>query len=549
VARSGSDSEGGIAVAAHDDASSSGDRRVVERLCAWVSDPNELPRFEDALERLAEVRSLGFDELLAEHREIWARRWADAEVVIEGSPEDELAARFNVFHLLSTAADADEAAVGARGLSGSAYGGHVFWDADVFVLPALAAIHPRAARAMLEYRIRRLGAARDTARARGLRGARFPWESAAEGIDVTPHYVRDASGKLVAIRTGQSEEHISADVAWAATRYAAWTGESEFLTGPGRDLVVDTARYWAGRVRLDGAGHGHIYGVIGPDEYHGPVDDNAYTNVMARWNLREGANLLSKEVDDHEAETWRSIADSLVDGWHPELGIYEQFAGYFDLEPLLVRDVAPPPPLAIDVLLGPSRVAGSQIVKQADVLMLHQMLPEEVEPGSLGPCLAFYEPRTAHGSSLSPSVHASLLARAGEPERALEMFRLGARLDLDDLTGTTAGGLHLASMGGTWQALAYGFLGLRAEAGVLEIDPCLPEAWDGLGLRFRFLGNPIRVHADHESVTVDCAAPVTVRIAGSRAQRLGTPGRVFRIEKHGRSAALNANRGKGRGGR
>ena len=166
--------------------------------------------------RLVEVDATGFDALLAEHREAWARRWTDAEVVIEGDPEAELAARFAVFHLLSAAADTGEAAVGARGLTGDAYAGHVFWDADVFVLPALAAIRPAAARAMLEYRIRRLPAARAAARSLGLRGARFPWESAGDGSDVTPRQVRGRHGEIIPITTGPHEEHIVADVAWAA---------------------------------------------------------------------------------------------------------------------------------------------------------------------------------------------------------------------------------------------------------------------------------------------------------------------------------------------
>jgi trehalose/maltose hydrolase-like predicted phosphorylase len=177
-------------------------------------------------------------------------------------------------------------------------------------------------------------------------------------------------------------------------------------------------------------------------------------------------------------------------------------------------------------------VAGSQLIKQADVLMLHHLVPEELAAGSLGPCLAFYEPRTAHGSSLSPAISASLLARSGQPDRALELFRMAARLDLDDLTGTTAGGLHLATMGGVWQALAYGFLGLRAEGsvagrGTLAIDPCPPEAWSALGLTFVFRGQPIGVHADHEQVAIACERPLRVRVAGEAPKRCEPPGATF----------------------
>lgn len=514
---------GEITVAARDRTVTSSSLRTVERLAAWVSTPGRAS-FDDARKQLEEEENAGFDQLLAAHRAEWARWWAGAEVVIEGNDEDQLAARFAVFHLLAAAAGTGESAVSARGLTGSSYAGHVFWDADVFVLPALAAIRPAAARAMLEYRIRRLPAAHADARARGLRGARFPWESDGDGSDVTPRHVRGLHGELVVINTGTHEEHIVADVAWAASCYAAWTGDDALLTGGGRGLLLDTARYWASRIRLDTDGKGHIYGVMGPDEYHEIVDDNAYTNVMARWNLRHGADLLEgSDRGMQEAARWRSLADAMVDGWNAERGIYEQFAGYFALEPLLVSQVAKVP-VAIDMVLGAQRVAGSQLIKQADVVMLHHLVPDEVVAGSLGPCLDYYEPRTAHGSSLSPAVYASLLARAGHVGRALQLFRLAARLDMDDLTRTTAGGLHLATMGGTWQALAYGFLGLRAEGGVLAIDPHLPTTWSTLGLRFCFRGGAVGVRAERDRVTVTCDKALLIRVADRPPQRCSPPG-------------------------
>jgi trehalose/maltose hydrolase-like predicted phosphorylase len=527
-----------IAVAARDLVRTSAEIGVVERLAALAVSPTGAAGDADeareevsdgAIQRLAEMDALGFDGLLAAHREAWAARWADAEVEIEGDPEAELAARFAVFHLLSAAADTGESAVGARGLTGDGYGGHVFWDADVFVLPALAAIRPTAARSMLEYRIRRLPAARAAASALGLRGARFPWESAADGSDVTPRQVAGRHGEVIPIATGTHEEHIVADVAWAAVDYAVWSGDHAFLDGAGRDLLVETARFWASRIRLDPDGRGHLYGEMGPDEYHQVVDDNAYTNVMARWNLRQGAHLLGQSGDTDEAEAWVALADGLVDGWRADWGLYEQFAGYFDLEPLLISQFATPP-VAADQFLGAERVAGSQIIKQADVLMLHHLVPEEVVPGSLASCLDFYGPRTAQGSSLSPAIHASLLARAREPERALELFRLAARIDFDDQSGTTAEGLHLAAMGGLWQALAFGFLGLRAEPEILAVDPCLPTAWSALGLRFRFGGNPVAVRAEHGQVSVRCVTPLVVRFADQSPAPCEPPGSTFTMD-------------------
>ena len=183
--------------------------------------------------QLAAAKDTGFERLFSEHREAWARRWEEADVVIDGDPDLQRAVRFTLFHLMASVADQGEAAVGARGLSGPAYRGHVFWDSDVFVLPFLAATHPAAARAMLEYRVRRLSAAIETARRLGRRGARFPWESAAEGVDVTPPAARDRAGRLVRIRTGELEEHIVADVAWAASCYLDWIGRRRVRGGAG----------------------------------------------------------------------------------------------------------------------------------------------------------------------------------------------------------------------------------------------------------------------------------------------------------------------------
>ncbi len=530
LARTADPAGGGITVAARDRETSRHGLRIIERLAAWTAGAAHAPPWDDAAARLAGLEAVGFDRLLAEHREAWARCWADAEVSIEGAPEDELAARLATFHVLAAAGPEGEAAVGARGLTGPAYGGHVFWDADVFVLPALAAVRPAAARSMLEYRIRRLAAARQAAQAQGLEGARFPWESAGDGRDVTPRRALGLAGEVIPILTGQHEEHIVACVAWAAAEYAAWTADPDFLSGPGRVLLLDTARYWASRVTFDAGGRGHLLGLIGPDEYHEMVDDNAFTNVMARWNLREAAALTERLGGDRdEAAHWRSVAAALVDGWDPARGLYEQFVGYWDLEALVAAEIAPPP-FAADMLLGRERVRRSQLIKQSDVLMLHHLVPDEVAPGSLRANLAFYEPRTTHGSSLSPALHAALFARTHQPDRALELFRIAARLDLDDLTGTTAGGLHLATMAGVWHALGPGFLGLRPRGETLHLDPCLPRAWKALSLRFRFRGQPLRVVAGHDQLTVQCDRPLEVQIAERPTERCAPPGRSFAME-------------------
>jgi trehalose/maltose hydrolase-like predicted phosphorylase len=520
---------GGLVTAVRDETLTDEHGSVVERISVYVPEPDRPPRRTRALHGLVDASADGFDRLLREHRAAWAERWAGADVAVPGDPELQHAIRVSLFHLMASVADQGEAAVGARGLTGPAYRGHVFWDSDVFVLPFLAATHPPAARAMLEYRIRRLPAARAIALAAGRSGARFPWESAATGYDVTPEFARDRTGHIVPIRTGHLEEHIVADVAWAASWYEDWTGDRGFLTGPARDLVVDTARYWLSRVRFDRNGLAHIYGVIGPDEYHEPVDDNAFTNVMARWNLRRAAELL---VDDDGSAFERmrmlEVADALVDGYDERTRVYEQFAGFFDLEPLVIADVAPQRPIAADVLLGRERVRGAQVIKQADVLMLHHLVPDAVAPGSLEPNLDVYEPRTAHGSSLSPGIHASLFARAGRLEEAVRALDLAARMDLDDLTGTTSGGLHLATMGSLWQAIVLGFGGVRARDGALEADPHVPEAWGTVEIRLRFRGSRVVISASARELAMTADPPVRVRVEASAPLEVGPAGRRWK---------------------
>ena len=393
---------GGAAIAIETECGSadiSNDILAIQRVASYVTSRSRSPSHSSASTRLRKGRRIGTAGLLERQRAIWDSRWADADIEIVGDAESTRALRMGVFHLLGAVRRSGEAAVAARGLSGPAFAGHVFWDSDAFVLPVLAAIDSPAARTLLEYRIRRLDPARQRAARDGRSGARFPWESADTGEDVTPSVGIDQHGNEVAIHTGSMEEHVTAVVAWAAWRFAAWRGGWSFLRGPGRPLVLDTARYWASRIRYDSSdGTGHIDRVIGPDEYHEAVDDNAFTNLMARWNLTRAAELAERTGGDiDEAAGWREAADAIVDNYDVNTGRYEQFAGYDGLEPLMVSEIGRAP-VAADLLLGTKRLQASQIIKQADVLMAHFLIPEGMAQRSLIPNLDLYLPRTAHGS-------------------------------------------------------------------------------------------------------------------------------------------------------
>jgi len=309
----------GIAAAAVQRTRRDGPVRTVQRIAAYAGSGRHRPDPRLAADALEAADRLGFGRLLADHRAAWARRWDAVDIQVRGDPQAQLALRFALFQLWCAIGTGGELAVGARGLSGTGYAGHVFWDADVFVLPAVAAMDPAAAAAMIRYRLRRLDAARARARAAGRHGARFPWESAASGDDVTPASAR-LGGHRIPILTGQLEEHITADVAWAAAHYASWTGLGTPAVAP---LLAETASYWASRCRLDAAGGAHIDDVIGPDEYHERVDDNAFTNVMARWNLRAGADAADRAgMAPAQTARWRELAGRLVDGYDPASGRY-----------------------------------------------------------------------------------------------------------------------------------------------------------------------------------------------------------------------------------
>jgi glycosyltransferase involved in cell wall biosynthesis len=416
--------QGGIVAAIATDLHTDKNRRVLDRIAVMGGAPHAPPSIGPVVEELTTARATGVDGLLVEQRQAWAARWRDAQVDIEGDPELELAVRFGLSHLISSVADRGEAAVGARGLSGSAYAGHVFWDADVFVLPFLAATHPPAARAMLDYRVRRLKAARARARQEGRSGARFPWESAADGNEATPRSMTALDGP----------SSRSAPASSRSTSSPTWRGPPTITPGgraiggswpvPGRDLLVETARYWASRLEVDADGTAHVRGVMGPDEYHEDVDDNAYTNVMARWNLRRAADLL--DPADPEAARWRDLADRLVDGYDPRHGLLRAVRRLLATRPLDLAD-AREPPIAADVLLGRDRVAATRFIKQADVLMLHHLVPEEVAPGSWHPTstsTSRHRPR-----QLAVAGHARQPARPGRTSRGSRELAADGRHD------------------------------------------------------------------------------------------------------------------------
>src|SRR6516225_3704307 len=289
--------------------------------------------------------ALGWRAVLAAHETAWNERWTASDIFIEGDDESQQALRFAVYHLTSAAnPEDDRVSIGARALTGDAYLGHVFWDTEIYLLPFYTAVWPEAARALLMYRYHTLPAARAKAAYFGFKGALYAWESADTGMETTPERVVVSDGTVVEILTGQMEHHISADVAYAVWQYWRATGDDDFFLRAGAEILLDTARFWASRAVAEADGRRHIRHVIGPDEYHEDVDDNAFTNVMARWNIAralEAIDLLRSNWPDRAAELcsklaladWRDAVARIVTGLDTATGLYDQFAGFTALEP------------------------------------------------------------------------------------------------------------------------------------------------------------------------------------------------------------------------
>jgi trehalose/maltose hydrolase-like predicted phosphorylase len=364
------------------------DRLVtVARSDRWADDPALV-----AADAMARGRVLGWRGVLAAHETAWRQHWDASDVIIEGDDQVQEAVRFAVYHLTSAANPEDECvSVGARGLTGDAYFGHVFWDTEIYLLPFYVGVWPEAARALLMYRYHTLHGARAKAAHFGFRGALYAWESADTGEETTPERVIGADGTPVEILTGRMEHHISADVAYAVWQYWRFTRDDDFFLRAGAEMLLETARFWASRAVAEADGKRHIRHVIGPDEYHEDVDDNAFTNVMARWNIGRGLetmDLLRESWPNHaaalreklalgddELADWRDAIARIVTGLDAATGIYEQFVGYHKLEQLDLSLYAGRK-MPIDVVIGPKRTQRSQVVKQADVVALIALLPD-----------------------------------------------------------------------------------------------------------------------------------------------------------------------------
>jgi trehalose/maltose hydrolase-like predicted phosphorylase len=520
-------------------------RQVAEfdRLVAVArADTTEEDPEPPATAALARSREAGWHAVLSAHEAAWDERWNASEIVIEGDDESQRALRFAIYHLTSAAnPNDDRVSIGARALTGDAYLGHVFWDTEIYLVPFYTAVWPEVARALLRYRFHTLPSARAKAAHFGFKGALYAWESADTGEETTPDCVVGPDGLVVNILTGKMEHHISADIAYAVWQYWRFTGDDDFFLSAGAEILLETARFWASRAVAESDGKRHIRHVIGPDEYHEDVDDNAFTNVLARWNIARALEALDTlharwpnravslrkklALGEPELLDWRDAVARIVTSLDPATGIYEQFAGFRALEPIDLTAYADRT-VPIDVVIGRERTQRSQAVKQADVVALIALLPEEF-PGAMAEAnFRYYEILCAHGSSLSAGMHARVAARLGDAATALRYLReiTATNLDRDP---NSAGGVRIAALGALWQAVILGFAGLDLAGDTLGIDPKIPPQWRRLSFRVFWRGRSVAIRMTSGTAQATLLEGEAMELRIGTAIQLLTPGAML----------------------
>ena len=445
--------------------------RILKLLAyGWSSTRSRQALWDQVAAALTAAQHTGWDGLQAEQRRYLETFWARTGVELEGDPQIEHAARFGLFHVLQASARAERRAIPAKGLTGTGYDGHAFWDTETFVLPVLTSSRPEAARDALLWRHSILPAARARAAALGHTGAAFPWRTIAG---------EECSGYWPA---GTAAFHVNADIADAVLRYIDATGDAAFEAGEGLELVVETARLWCSLGHWDRHGRFRIPGVTGPDEYSALADDNVYTNLMAQQNLRAAAELAGRHrgeaerlgVDETERTRWQAAAEATYVPYDPELGVHPQAEGFTDYAVWdFERTGADQYPLFLHFPYFD--LYRRQVVKQADLVLAMQLRDDAFTEEQKARNFSYYEALTVRDSSLSAITQAVLAAELGHLDLAYDYLAEVSHMDLGDLHQNTRNGLHMASLAGAWMIVVAGFGGLRARDGRLCLSPRVPD--------------------------------------------------------------------------
>jgi alpha,alpha-trehalose phosphorylase len=464
----------------------------------WSSQRSKPALADQVVGALAAAQLTGWDGLVAAQRAYLDEFWDGADVEVGGDAEIQQAVRFGLFHILQASARAENRPIAAKGLTGTGYDGHTFWDTEMFVLPVLTYTQPAAAASALTWRHLVLPEARQRAKDLDLAGAAFPWRTI-RGAECSGYWP-----------AGTAAFHINADIAYAVSRYLNATQDPDFERDVAVEVLVETARLWRSLGQHDAAGKFRIDGVTGPDEYSAVKDNNVFTNLMAQHNLARAADLVEKHPDHghafgvtmEEAASWRDAAAAMYIPFDERLGVHpqhEEFTDYarwdFDGTP---RDHYP-------LLLNYPyfQLYRKQVIKQADLVLAMQMFPDAFTDEQKARNFAYYEPLTVRDSSLSACTQAVIAAEVGQLDLAYDYLAEAAFMDLADVEHNTADGLHMASLAGAWIALIAGFGGLRAHLDPLEFKPRLPAGITSLTFRVRFQGRKLRATITPAEATYD----------------------------------------------
>ena len=493
--------------------------RIVKFLAyGWSHRRSEASLRDQVDAALAAAHRTGWEGLCKGQREYLDDFWRRADVELDGDARLQQAVRFAIFQVLQAGARAEKRAIPAKGLTGSGYDGHSFWDMEMYTLPLLTYLAPEAARDALLWRHSTLDLAAARARELGLGGVTFPWRTIRG---------QECSGYWPA---GTAAFHVNAAVADAVRRYTAATGDEEFEAGPGLDLLVATARLWRSVGHHDAEGGFRIDGVTGPDEYSALTDNNVYTNLMAARNMRTAADVAVRHgqraaelgVDQEEIAGWRDAADAVVIPYDDELGVTQQsesFTRYRQWDFKATRADQYPLLLHFPYYL----LYTSQVVKQADLVLSQYLFGDRFDAEQKARDFDYYERITVRDSSLSASIQAIVAAEVGHLDRASDYFAETALIDLRDLDGNTRDGLHLASLAGSWLVAVAGFGGMRDYGDHLSFSPRLPAHLGRVAFRLSYRGRCLQVDVRPDGVRYELLGGEPLEI-----QHDGRPVRVAR---------------------
>ncbi|WP_372867646.1 glycoside hydrolase family 65 protein [Planomicrobium okeanokoites] len=459
---------------------------------------------DEGLVLLRQVEDKSFDELLEDQKAYLDAYWKISDIVIEGDQRVQEGIRFNLFQLLQSVGKDPASNIAAKGLSGEGYEGHYFWDTEIYIFPVFLMTNPEIAKNLLLHRYSILDHARERAREMGHeKGALFPWRTIT-GTESSAFFP-----------AGTAQYHISADIAYSYIQYYLATKDEDFMKRYMAEVLFETARLWEDTGHLQN-GKFRIDDVTGPDEYTCIVNNNYYTNVMAKHNLSWAAKiyyLLDETDSDHlkemasrleltetEVGNWQIAADSMYLPYDEALQINAQDDSFLQKARWDLKNT---PPEKFPLLLNyhPLTLYRYQVLKQADTVLAHFLLEDEQDFETIKNSYDYYEAITTHDSSLSSCVHSIMASKLGYPEKAYSYFNETARLDLDNTHKNTKDGLHMANMGGTWLGIVYGFAGLRLKEDGLSLAPVLPAEWNSLQFHLRYQGRVLRFRITREQVS------------------------------------------------